>query len=220
MEISSLQELDSKINTSGGGIGGTLGKEDFMNLLVTQLKNQNPLDPADPTQFTAQLAQFSQLEQLYNINENLLSLKSLDEGLDRLSALSLIDKYAMSDSDSFVFKGEPVELGFRFEDQMEKATIVLKDEAGREIYRFESDRISTGERYLRWDGSDGDGGPAPEGVYTFKATGIAADGTVVEGATFVGNRITGVDLSNSELLTENGKVKLSEIGKVKNSTSR
>jgi len=43
----------------------------YMNLLVTQLKNQNPLEPLDNNQMTAQLAQFSQLEQLENVNSKL-----------------------------------------------------------------------------------------------------------------------------------------------------
>ena len=48
-----------------------MGKEDFLNLLITQLKYQDPLNPTDSTEFTAQLAQFSSLEMLENINGNI-----------------------------------------------------------------------------------------------------------------------------------------------------
>ncbi len=48
--------------------GATLGKDDFLKLLVTQLRNQDPLSPMDPEQFAAQLAQFSTVEQLTQLN--------------------------------------------------------------------------------------------------------------------------------------------------------
>ncbi len=51
-----------------------LGKDQFLQLLVTQLKNQNPLDPMKDTEFIAQLAQFSSLEQLVSIREGVTKL--------------------------------------------------------------------------------------------------------------------------------------------------
>ena len=54
----------------------TVNKQTFLQLLVTQIKNQNPLNPADGTQFLSQLAQFSELEQMINVNTNLQSIKT------------------------------------------------------------------------------------------------------------------------------------------------
>jgi flagellar basal-body rod modification protein FlgD len=53
----------------------TVNKQTFLQLLVTQIKNQNPLNPTDGTQFLSQLAQFSELEQMINVNTNLQSIK-------------------------------------------------------------------------------------------------------------------------------------------------
>jgi len=60
----------SNSNTSGvtSSKDSALGKDDFMNLLVAQLQNQDPLNPMDSTAFTSQLAEFSSLEQLSNAN--------------------------------------------------------------------------------------------------------------------------------------------------------
>jgi flagellar basal-body rod modification protein FlgD len=56
-------------------LDSTVNKQTFLKLLVTQIKNQNPLNPSDSTQFLAQLAQFSELEQMINVNTNLESIK-------------------------------------------------------------------------------------------------------------------------------------------------
>lgn len=53
----------------------TVNQQTFLQLLVTQIKNQNPLDPTDGTQFLSQLAQFSELEQMINVNTNLQSIQ-------------------------------------------------------------------------------------------------------------------------------------------------
>ena len=57
-----------------------LGRDDFLNMLLAQLENQDPLDPQDATEFTAQLAQFSMLEQLVSIGEGIGRVEKLLDG--------------------------------------------------------------------------------------------------------------------------------------------
>lgn len=61
----------STSNSNGINLGNGLNGNDFMTLLVAQLKNQDPTSPMDPTQFVTQLVQFNSLEQLININQDL-----------------------------------------------------------------------------------------------------------------------------------------------------
>jgi flagellar basal-body rod modification protein FlgD len=61
---------------------GEIGKEDFLQLLVAQLKNQDPLDPIKNENFIAQLATFSSLEQLISIKEAVNKLAGMDETAD------------------------------------------------------------------------------------------------------------------------------------------
>ena len=56
----------NKSQSSDRAVGGELGKDEFLQLLVCQMKNQDPLEPEKDTQFIAQLAQFSALEQMQN----------------------------------------------------------------------------------------------------------------------------------------------------------
>jgi flagellar basal-body rod modification protein FlgD len=59
--------------------GGLANAEIFMQLLVAQLKNQNPMNPADGTEFVAQLAQFSQLEQTLGMRDELKAIRAVLE---------------------------------------------------------------------------------------------------------------------------------------------
>ena len=65
----------------------SLGEDAFMQLLVTQLKNQDPTQPQDGSAFVAQLAQFTQLEKLTSMNETLTKLTSIDASLTNISQL-------------------------------------------------------------------------------------------------------------------------------------
>jgi len=65
-----VETYNKSITTNGRQVQQTLGKDDFLKLMLAQLSNQDPTDPMDNTQFIAQMAQFSSLEQMTNMNSN------------------------------------------------------------------------------------------------------------------------------------------------------
>ena len=78
--VNAVNGTSDSQTASGVQVGGkVVGKDDFLKLLVAQIKNQNPLNPADGVEFLSQLAQFSQLEQLINIRTELENLAAQDE---------------------------------------------------------------------------------------------------------------------------------------------
>ena len=82
--------LGSAISSSTGG--SDLGKEEFLQLLVTQFQYQDPLNPMEDKEFIAQLAQFSSLEQNMQMNENLENLLSLQQQQTVIGAANYIGK--------------------------------------------------------------------------------------------------------------------------------
>src|SRR5712691_6902633 len=89
----------SSSSTSTGISGDTIAGNftDFLQLLTTQLQNQNPLDPLDTNQFTQQLVQFASVEQELNINDQLTTLVSLQKTAQSTQALGFVGKNAMVD---------------------------------------------------------------------------------------------------------------------------
>ena len=105
-EIAKLQmEVDTfnkSLVVDGKTTSQSLGKDDFLKLLIVQMQNQDPTDPMDNTEFIAQMAEFSTLEQMTNMNSNFDKLSSV---LTSNSALGTIGKTVQIDL------GEPTTQG-------------------------------------------------------------------------------------------------------------
>ncbi|MEO6711691.1 MAG: flagellar hook capping FlgD N-terminal domain-containing protein [Planctomycetota bacterium] len=79
MQVTGTSATEAISNLSSDKKNGGVGKDSFMNLLATQLKNQDPLEPAKNDEMLAQLAQFSSLEQMQNLNDNIVGLAVLQQ---------------------------------------------------------------------------------------------------------------------------------------------
>jgi flagellar basal-body rod modification protein FlgD len=88
MEIPGTSANDSFLSSASPIAKKELGRDSFLQLLVTQLENQDPLEPLQNEEFLAQLATFSQLEQLENLNGNVVSMMALNQSNALLSQLT------------------------------------------------------------------------------------------------------------------------------------
>jgi flagellar basal-body rod modification protein FlgD len=152
----------------------TLDKDDFLNLLITQLQNQDPLKPTDSVEFTAQLAQFSSLEQLSNVNENLKLLQNFQASINNSQAVALIGKEITAKGNSIrLSEDQSVNCSFNLETDAAVVVVTIYDHSGEYIKSFEAENLSAGENTLEWDGTDKDGNKVLSGDYTFEI--LAAD---------------------------------------------
>ena len=191
-----------------------LDKDAFLNLLITQLQNQDPLNPTDSTEFTAQLAQFSSLEQLGNVNENLKQLQNFQASINNSQAVSLIGKEITATGNSLELTAGRL-AGCDFEIDADAAVVVasIYDHTGEFVTSFEGRNLSAGQHTLYWDGTDKTGNPAADGNYTFEVMAADANGNSIQAATFFSGSVNKVVFENNTtfLISGDQKVALGDI---------
>ncbi|MCK4546015.1 MAG: hypothetical protein KAW17_01115 [Candidatus Eisenbacteria sp.] len=181
-------EIGSILGTGGSGqdagqraASGEMGREQFLELLLTQLQMQDPLDPMKNDQMIAQLAQFSSLEQLENMNYKLTQNLEVDlllgQLLNNTMATTLIGRGVRIATDSFrKAADEPAALGYRLYGDAQSVEVSIYDSNGRRLATIDNLEHSKGDHSFEWDGRDSKGNLMPAGSYTFSVTAVTGDG--------------------------------------------
>ncbi len=175
-----------------------LGKDDFLKLLVTQLRYQDPMNPLQGTDFVSQLAQFSSLEQLSNINTSLTqSIQSnqlMSQSLSNSMAAGLIGKDIRATGDTFTYAGtaDPVRLGYTLPGSADTAVVKIYDQAGGLVRTINGTGTSAGANTFTWDGKNDQGEQLPSAKYSFKVEAADAKGTAISASPFLYGTISGV----------------------------
>jgi len=194
-----------------------LDRDAFLNLLITQLQNQDPLNPTDSTEFTAQLAQFSSLEQLGNVNQNLKQLQDFQASINNSQAVSLIGKEITANGNSLsLTTGQPVGCEFKLDGNAGVVGVSIYDHTGGFVKSFENQNLAAGHHTLYWDGTNQNGSPAASGNYTFEVMAADADANSVHTTTFFSGAVDKVIFENNTtyLISGGQKVALGDIVEV------
>jgi flagellar basal-body rod modification protein FlgD len=191
--ISGIDPTTSTRDATVNSADQILGKDDFLNLLIAQLQNQDPLNPTEGTEFTAQLAQFSSLEQLGNINDNLENMGRFQASLTNSQAVSYIGKEITARGNAVELRPDsPVACHFELGAEAEIAAISMYDNAGGFINSFETGPLSAGRHTVVWDGTDRNGNRLPDGIYFFEVQAADAENRSVAVSPLLQATVTGV----------------------------
>ncbi len=145
--IASSGAVNTSTNTQTNS-NSVLGKDDFLKLLITQLKNQDPMNPTDGTQFASQLAQFSSLEQLSNLNDAIQQSMNnslyLTQSINNSLASNLVGKNVKVLSDSVTNSGQgETELGYTLPQNAASASIEIQDQYGATVKTIAGNSINS-----------------------------------------------------------------------------
>jgi flagellar basal-body rod modification protein FlgD len=176
----------------------------FLQLLTTQLKNQNPLDPLDTNQFTQQLVQFAQVEQQLKSNDQLAALVSLQKTTQATAALNFVGQTVVVDGATAQLANGQATWSFT-SPRPAVATINIKSPTGQVAFSGNF-TLQAGPQNFIWDGKGNDGVIWPDGAYTMTITSKDANGQSVAIATEIHGVVDSVDLTqNPPLLSIGGQ---------------
>jgi flagellar basal-body rod modification protein FlgD len=178
-----LNTIDSQIKTfSPSAVGGQeMDKDAFLELMIAQLKNQDPLDPMDGTEYAAQLAQFTSLEQLTNLNTSMTeSIEAdyyLSQSINNTLTATLIGNDVKLASPTLNNIGqENVEFGYNLPVDASNVTVKIYNEHGALVKTINKENTPNGDHKLSWDFFDDNGNKLPEGAYQFNIEATNAAG--------------------------------------------
>jgi flagellar basal-body rod modification protein FlgD len=176
----------------------------FLQLLTTQLKNQNPLEPLDTNQFTQQLTQFAQVEQQLKMNDQLASIVAMEQAAQSTLAMSFVGQTVAVDGQTTQLVGGAAKWTFSV-PKPANAEITITNSAGQTVYSTKY-AMQIGQQAFNWDGKTNAGQQLPDGAYKMTITAKDTSGQSVAIPTEVQGTVDSVDLSKSPpVLTVGGQ---------------
>jgi flagellar basal-body rod modification protein FlgD len=178
-----------------------MGKDDFMKMLIAQLKNQDPLNPMDGKDFAAQLAQFSTVEQLMNMSTSLSGMSTSISGMNNAQMATLIGNEVIAQGNSITVNGAVSSLSYNLSGAIQKGTVKIYDSSGTLVKTLNLGNQNAGVNTLTWDSSD-----LESGNYTFDVSAMDKSGIAVPVTTTITGTISGVSYKDgTPYITVNGQ---------------
>jgi flagellar basal-body rod modification protein FlgD len=180
---------------------------DFLNMLMTQLQNQDPTSPMNTDQFTSELVQFTGVEQQINTNGSLTKLIQLTQGDEMLQASSIVGKTVDVNTNQLPLQNSSATLTYTA-PAAEPVSIAIYNGAGQQVNNI-SLQAAQGANTWTWNGQTSSGTTAPDGAYTVAIFGGANGATPTAVPFTVQGTVTGVSAQTGAVDLQMGGVSTS-----------
>lgn len=194
MEIDNRSGATALGGNSVGEASTDLDRDAFMQLLVTQIRNQDPMDPMDTRDMMAQLTQLTSVEHLIGIEQGVQTLGVASASIANAQVAGFVGKTVTADSSSLRLEEAGSAPGaFDLDARASNVTVTIRDEEGRVVrtLELEGDRFPGTHRY-EWDGMDDAGNRLSPGRYRVEVAATDSRGNPVGADTEVRGTVTGV----------------------------
>jgi flagellar basal-body rod modification protein FlgD len=204
-----------KTSTDSSGTTSALGQDAFLKLLITQLKNQSPLNPQDNSAFVAQLAQFSSLQGIQNLNSTVTGLASGMQSSQALQASALVGRTVEVESKTAVFDSSNIVRGtIALPTSTANMQLKIYNSSNQVVMQKDFGSQEAGDIPFAWDGTGSNGTKLPAGTYHFEV--LAKDGkTSTALTTYLSANVNSVTMGANQQVSLNvegvGQVALSDV---------
>ncbi|MFK7974612.1 MAG: flagellar hook assembly protein FlgD [Halioglobus sp.] len=171
----SISELfpTAPANGSIGRAPEDLGQEDFLELMVAQLENQDPTKPMDNFEFLSQIAQFGTVEGIQNIEQGFTDLTNVLYANQSLQAASLVGNKVVTESNLGQLPTEgTLDATINLPANTSQVQVYVQDMTGRLVHTQNLGAASSGELNYKWNGVTDSGATAPAGQYRVSAEAV------------------------------------------------
>jgi len=191
------------VKTKATGTQSKMGRDAFLQLLVTQLKLQDPTNPLDDKQLTAQLAQFSSLESLNNIQDTVERIDSKLNESNILSGLKFLGTEVRAPGNEIVKQdGEISQVTYKLNGDATRTYVNIFDQYGNIVNTVELGPKNQGTYTFEWDGKDFDGNVLSDGQYSLAFGAEGTDGESILIDTEVYGKVVGVTKQDSNIILD------------------
>lgn len=201
--------------TSKSGGSEDLGKNEFMELMIAQLKNQNPLEPQSNGEFIADLAQFSSLEEMQNLTSTVDSVVGEFRSTQALQASAMVGKSVMASANFGILdEAGQMEGVVNVPASTGNLSVTIENAEGEIVKKIDLGETPAGQQTFEWDGVDEDGNDMPPGKYYVTAQG-SYYGSTHQLETLISANVDSVSLGQDGSITLNlagmGQLPLSDV---------
>lgn len=184
----------------------------FLQILTTQLENQDPTDPADASEFTSQLVQYAEVEQQISANDKLDKILSTINSNGITPLLNYIGEYVeVSAGDDLLVQNGQALMTYNLPSEAQTVVVTVQDSKGDAIATING-ATESGLNRVAWDGTLSDGTTAEDGEYSFLITAKDSNGDIIEisDVRIIG-QITGIETdSDGDLSLQMGSMSIAD----------
>lgn len=207
MSISGVNATSTATASASAASGGVTSS-DFLNLLVSELQNQDPLDPTSTTDFINQMSQYANFDQEQTLNTNLGTLLTSFNSLLTMNSVNYLGHNVIAKGNTGILQNGQAAFGYNLSGAASNVSLSIEDSSGNVVWTGTGSGTQ-GPNAIVWDGKSNDGTQLPDGNYTLNVTATDANGnSVYNFSTFTGT-VDGVDSSSGTTMLNVGGVPVS-----------